>query len=112
MAMANDDDIEAAYREEALASLQVSAEVDEACDCKPESSSEDESESSSEPRLKVWWARLLHSTAGDLRLPWDAPKDHLRIMTSCTGCSAESAVLKASWVLVIVLDNNGSLSKP
>ena len=105
MASASDDEFEAAYREEALASLQVLAEVDDACDCKPESSSEDESESSSEPRLKVWWAQLLHRAACELSLPWHIPKDPLRIMTSCTGCSAESAVLKASrWFSIAALN--------
>eukprot|EP00434_Breviolum_minutum_P019709 symbB.v1.2.017388.t1/scaffold1357.1/size159079/6 len=90
-----------AYGDEIQVSQQESQDVEAACELSPDTSTESESESSGiSPKLVLWWTRVLRDALNDLGYSWTAPdpKHPLALVSACTGCSAEAAVLKASFL--------------
>ena len=74
----------------------MTEEVESACQCRCDSSSESESSgASSEPKLRIWWARVLRESLKQAQLEAIWPQDCVKIMNSCTGCCAEAVTLKA-----------------
>ena len=85
------DGWDAALNDEVELNQRLSQEADA---CRSSSASEEMSEDSESP-VASWWAGLLFSAAA--RLGYQKPKwiqDPLRVVSGCTGCSAESAALK------------------
>ena len=73
------------------------AEVESACMARSQSDSETDSESPGPiSRLSLWWARGLFRTVTGMGIPWPNFRGmKLRVVSGCTGCSAECAALKA-----------------
>ena len=93
-----------AYDEEVGASQEEEAEVLQTTELKADSASESgESsssaswESSSSIRLlRIWWAQMLYQAVIGLERQWPGKLNRpLRVVSGCTGCSPEAAVLKA-----------------
>ncbi len=71
--------------------------VEDAERCRMQSESEDTLESSS-PKITIWWARRLVDTLGELGYDVKTARSKqqdVSIISGCTGCSAESAVMEA-----------------
>ena len=45
--------------------------------------------------MRIWWAKLLRQAVQNLDMDWVAQRKTIKIISACTGCSAESAVMKA-----------------
>ena len=75
----------------------VRKEEVEACEMRSDTESEDDvSSSSSQGFASPWWARELIQAAARLGFSLPRYRSHpVQVVSGCTGCSAESAVLKA-----------------
>ena len=92
------DDWEAVFAQEAGSSSCLADLIEDACQCRENSDSEsetlDEVESPDSPH--VWWVDTLRQVFQDAGVKWPRPlREPLQVVSACTGCSAEAAVLKA-----------------
>lgn len=101
MAVDDEDEWDDAFAAEKVASQESANEMAEACQMMSDSESDDESsESTNHGFASPWWARELYQAVVRLGYAW--PKEYskmddpIQVISGCTGCSAESAVLKAS----------------
>lgn len=104
------DDWDAAFAEELLGSQEDAEAVAEACDMMADTSSDEESSSSvSAGFASPWWARVLFQSVQRIGHAW--PKgygktsDPVQLVSGCTGCCAEAAVLKVGGVFTPTLSN-------
>lgn len=99
--LSEDDDWGEAFQKEIQVSQEEENEVEETCGLRAESESESEASSSSTSGsslrfLTTWWAQTLFKAVTGLQLSWPRKRSSpLRVISGCTGCSAEAAVLKA-----------------
>ena len=86
------------FQNELCLSKQEAEAVTDACAALPDGDSDEDDESSSSTgfKLTAWWSQWLMNAATSLGWEWPGRVSKpLRVISACTGCSAESAVLKA-----------------
>ena len=86
------DPWDAAYEDELHVSQEIADLVEEACDARSSSSDLEEEEL----QQKCWWIAMLEGALADLHYTWPTIQRQklLRVMSACSGCSAESEVMK------------------
>ena len=93
------DSWEDSFHNELSLSQQEAEAVNEACAALPEGESDADDDSSSSStgfKLTAWWSQRLLDAATSLGWEWPGRVSKpLHVISACTGCSAESAVLKA-----------------
>ena len=85
------------YEQEQRSADAEADEVHSACACRSQSDSESESDSPGPcSRLTLWWAQRMYKVVRSMGYQWpEFGRTNLQVVSACTGCSAESAVLKA-----------------
>ena len=102
-----DDNWSQVFAEEAGSSASLAELIEEACQCRENSDSEsetlDEVHSPAPDSPRVWWVDRLRQVFADAGIKWPRPlRTPLPVVSACTGCSAEAAVLKAGCSVRIV----------
>lgn len=83
---------ELAYDEELKLSQEEREEMAEVCQLSMESESDSET---STTKMPSWWTRWLLQAVQDSGMTWPVLDEPILVASCCTGCSSESAVLKA-----------------